>query len=152
MREPALLDIAHLSVRFGESTVVDDVSLSLHQGEKLAIVGESGSGKSITALSILRLIDTASTTGSIRFERNELCQYSDDQMLGIRGAQIGMIFQEPMTALNPLYTVGLQISEVLAILHEVGLSEKMACLCLIATHTSSRAVSAAHCHCSSRGA
>ena len=124
MRGPALLDVANLSVRFGESTVVDDVSFALHSGEKLAIVGESGSGKSITALSVLRLVDAATTTGSIRFEGNDLCQYSDDQMLAIRGAQIGMIFQEPMTALNPLYTVGAQIGEVLE-LHE-ALSKKAA--------------------------
>jgi len=117
MSIPRLLDIAHLSVRFGDSTVVDDVSFSIDAGEKLAIVGESGSGKSITALSILRLVDTATTTGAIGFEGHDLCAYGEHQMLGIRGAQIGMIFQEPMTALNPLYTVGHQIGEVLE-LHE----------------------------------
>jgi microcin C transport system ATP-binding protein len=64
MRSTPLLDIAHLTVRFGTSTVVDDVSFCIHAGEKLAIVGESGSGKSITALSVLRLVDAATTTGS----------------------------------------------------------------------------------------
>jgi microcin C transport system ATP-binding protein len=113
----ALLQVEHLSVRFGASTVVDDVSFSIESGEKFALVGESGSGKSITALSILRLVDAAATSGRIRFAGEDLMQLSERQMRGIRGARIGMIFQEPMTALNPLFTVGNQIAEVLA-LHE----------------------------------
>ena len=113
----ALLSIERLSVRFGASTVVDDVSFSIAAGEKFALVGESGSGKSITALSVLRLVDAATTTGAIRFEGEDLCTKSERQMRGIRGGRIGMIFQEPMTALNPLYTVGNQIGEVLE-LHE----------------------------------
>ena len=117
MSSNVLLDIAHLSVSFGPSKVVDDVSFSINVGEKLAIVGESGSGKSITALSILRLVDAATTTGAIRFEGRDLCQQSEAEMQVIRGGQIGMIFQEPMTALNPLYKVGHQIAEVL-VLHE----------------------------------
>jgi microcin C transport system ATP-binding protein len=108
-----LLEIDRLSVRFGRSTVVDDLSLQVSAGEKFAIVGESGSGKSITALSVLRLVDAAQTSGSIRFDGTELTQAGERVMRGIRGAQIGMIFQEPMTALNPLYTVGNQIAEVL---------------------------------------
>ena len=112
-----LLEIEHLSVRFGATTVVDDVSFSVAPGEKFALVGESGSGKSITALSVLRLVDTALTQGSIRFDGEELTRKSEREMRGIRGAAISMIFQEPMTALNPLYTVGNQIAEVLE-LHE----------------------------------
>jgi microcin C transport system ATP-binding protein len=112
-----LLQIDKLSVRFGASTVVDAVSFSIHPGEKFALVGESGSGKSITALSVLRLVDAATSSGSIRFDGEELTTKSERQMRGIRGARIGMIFQEPMTALNPLYTVGNQIAEVLE-LHE----------------------------------
>jgi microcin C transport system ATP-binding protein len=112
-----LLQIDMLTVRFGASTVVNDVSFSIAAGEKFALVGESGSGKSITALSVLRLVDAATTTGSIRFGGEELTAKSEREMRGIRGARIGMIFQEPMTALNPLYTVGNQIAEVLA-LHE----------------------------------
>ena len=112
-----LLQIDRLYVRFGASTVVNDVSFSIAAGEKFALVGESGSGKSITALSVLRLVDAASTSGSIRFDGEELTAKSEREMRGIRGARIGMIFQEPMTALNPLYTVGNQIVEVLA-LHE----------------------------------
>ena len=113
----ALLDIDKLTVRFGASTVVDQVSFSVAAGEKFALVGESGSGKSITALSVLRLVDAATSTGAIHFDGEDLMQMSEREMRGIRGARIGMIFQEPMTALNPLYTVGNQIVEVLA-LHE----------------------------------
>ena len=112
-----LLEIEHLAVRFGPTTVVDDVSFTVAPGEKFALVGESGSGKSITALSVLRLVDAATTTGRIRFGGEDLMQNSEREMRGIRGAAIGMIFQEPMTALNPLYTVGNQIGEVLE-LHE----------------------------------
>jgi microcin C transport system ATP-binding protein len=113
----ALLRIDRLSVRFGTNTVVDEVSFSIAAGEKYGLVGESGSGKSITALSVLRLVDAAETSGAIRFDGDDLMARSEREMRGIRGARIGMIFQEPMTALNPLYTVGNQIVEVLA-LHE----------------------------------
>ncbi len=112
-----LLEIDRLSVRFGPSTVVDDVSFSIAPGEKFALVGESGSGKSITALSVLRLVDAATSTGAIRFDGEDLMRKSEREMQALRGSRIGMIFQEPMTALNPLYTVGNQIGEVLE-LHE----------------------------------
>ena len=113
----ALLQVEHLSVRFGASTVVNDVSFEIAAGEKFALVGESGSGKSITALSVLRLVDAATSTGTIRFAGEDLMQLPERRMRDIRGARIGMIFQEPMTALNPLFTVGNQIIEVLT-LHE----------------------------------
>jgi microcin C transport system ATP-binding protein len=119
-----LLAIDHLNVAFGASRVVDEVSFAIASGEKFALVGESGSGKSITALSILRLVDAASSSGSIRFEGRELMRSSERQMRGVRGREIAMIFQEPMTALNPLYTVGNQIGEVLE-LHE-GLAKNAA--------------------------
>ena len=113
----ALLEVDRLSVRFGASTVVNEVSFAISPGEKFALVGESGSGKSITALSVLRLVDAAVTTGAIRFEGVDLVSKTDREMRAIRGSRIGMIFQEPMTALNPLFTVGNQIAEVLT-LHE----------------------------------
>ena len=117
MSTPKLLEVGHLTVRFGTSTVVNDVSFSIAAGEKFGLVGESGSGKSITALSVLRLVDAATSSGAIRFDGTDLMQKSEREMRGIRGADIAMIFQEPMTALNPLYTVGNQIGEVLE-LHE----------------------------------
>jgi microcin C transport system ATP-binding protein len=112
-----LLEVDHLTVRFGAATVVNDVSFAIAPREKFALVGESGSGKSITALSILRLVDAAVTTGAIRFDGEDLMKKSEREMRGLRGADIAMIFQEPMTALNPLFTVGNQIAEVLE-LHE----------------------------------
>ena len=119
-----LLDVSHLSVRFGTSTVVNDISFNIAAGEKFALVGESGSGKSITALSVLRLVDAATTTGAIHFEGEDLVTKTDRQMQALRGSRIGMIFQEPMTALNPLFKIGNQIAEVLT-LHE-GLSKPAA--------------------------
>ncbi|WP_425256969.1 ABC transporter ATP-binding protein [Rubrivivax sp. RP6-9] len=112
-----LLEVVDLQVRFGDSTVVDGISFAIAAGEKFALVGESGSGKSITALSVLRLVDSATTTGAIRFGGEDLLAKSERQMRGLRGSRIAMIFQEPMTALNPLYTIGNQIGEVLE-LHE----------------------------------
>jgi microcin C transport system ATP-binding protein len=95
-----LLEIDGLSVRFGATTVVDRISFSIAAGEKFALVGESGSGKSVTALSVLRLVDAAVTSGAVRFEGQELTQKSEHEMQGIRGGRIGMIFQEPMTAMT----------------------------------------------------
>ena len=112
MNQP-LLEIDRLNVRFGASTVVNDVSFNVAAGEKFGLVGESGSGKSITALSVLRLVEGAQTMGSVRLSGEDLMLLSERQMRGVRGARVGMIFQEPMTALNPLYTVGNQITEVL---------------------------------------
>ncbi|HTT11202.1 MAG TPA: dipeptide ABC transporter ATP-binding protein [Burkholderiaceae bacterium] len=113
----SLLSVEHLSVWFGASCVVDDVSFEIAAGEKFALVGESGSGKTITALSIVRLVDSARTSGAIRFAGEDLAKKSDRELRGIRGAEIAMIFQEPMTALNPLFSIGNQIEEVLAV-HE----------------------------------
>ena len=115
-----LLSIEHLSVRFGAAPVVDDVSFSIAEGEKFALVGESGSGKSITALSVLDLVDGAETTGAIRFAGRDLRQASERELRAVRGGDIAMIFQEPMTALNPLHTIGAQIGEVLALHTDLG--------------------------------
>jgi microcin C transport system ATP-binding protein len=116
----ALLEIKDLRVSFltSESTVqaVKGVSLQLNKGETLALVGESGSGKSITALSILKLLPYAvanEQTGSIRFAGRELAGASEDELEKIRGNKIAMVFQEPMTSLNPLQTLEKQIGEVL---------------------------------------
>jgi microcin C transport system ATP-binding protein len=114
---PPLLAIENLSIEFGGRRVVDDLSLSINTGEKVGLVGESGSGKSVTALAVLRLLDAATYHGAIRFGADSLLTRSERWMRGIRGRDIAMIFQEPMTALDPLYTVGNQIGEVLQV-HE----------------------------------
>ncbi len=113
--ESALLDIRDLNVSVGQASIVRGVSLHLDRGERLALVGESGSGKTVTALSILRLFDAAdaSMQGEIRFEDEDVLTMSMPQVRRLRGGRVGMIFQEPMTALNPLKTIGAQIAEVL---------------------------------------
>jgi len=109
----SLLQIQNLSVAVGASTVVDDVSFTIAAGEKLAIVGESGSGKTVTALSLLRLNQDARYGGRILFEGKDILSRSEAAMRAVRGKDVAMIFQEPMTALNPLFTIGNQIAEVL---------------------------------------
>jgi len=123
MADP-LLDIRNLrtyfSVRGHTAKAVDDVSLSIQPGQTLGLVGESGCGKSVTAHSVMRLIPTPPgriAGGEIRFEGRDLAKASEAQMRRIRGNRISMIFQEPMTSLNPTYPVGDQVGEVLR-LHE----------------------------------
>ena len=123
MSEP-LLELRELQTYFftddGVVRAVDGVSYVIHAGETLAVVGESGSGKSVTSLSILRLVPTPPgriVGGSIRFRGRDLLSLSEAEMRAIRGKEISMIFQEPMTSLNPVYSCGEQILEVL-MLHE----------------------------------
>jgi len=108
-----LLQVHDLCVRFGAKEVVRNVSFEIAPGEKLALVGESGSGKTITALSLLRLAGDAVVQGQALFEGRDLLALTERELRGVRGGDIAMVFQEPMTALNPLMTVGRQISEVL---------------------------------------
>jgi oligopeptide/dipeptide ABC transporter ATP-binding protein len=114
-----LLDIAGLSTSFqtrtGTVRAVDNLSLSLDAGRVLGLVGESGCGKTITALSILNLVPPPGriTAGRILFEGRDLLALPEEEMRKIRGSRIAMVFQEPMTALNPVFTVGNQIGEVL---------------------------------------
>ena len=105
----------HFPTRAGIVKAVDDVSFHIEEGELLGLVGESGSGKSITALSILRLISEPGkiVAGSIRFKGEELTTATADRLRQIRGNDIAMIFQDPMTSLNPVYRVGEQIAEAL---------------------------------------
>ncbi|WP_343735435.1 dipeptide ABC transporter ATP-binding protein [Acidovorax sp.] len=112
--KPALLEVHDLHVRFGAKEVVRGVNFTLAAGEKLALVGESGSGKTITALSLLRLAGNAAITGQALLQgRGDLLAMTEREMRGVRGGEIAMVFQEPMTALNPLMTIGQQIAEIL---------------------------------------
>jgi microcin C transport system ATP-binding protein len=115
-----LLQIRDLSVAFGqgarEIVAVDRISFDVRKGETVALVGESGSGKSVTALSVMKLLPYPSAhhpSGSIRFKNRELLHLTEDQVRSVRGDDITIIFQEPMTSLNPLHTIGRQIVEIL---------------------------------------
>jgi len=111
-----LLEVSNLSISFdtreGSSTVVDDISFRIDRHKTLGVVGESGSGKSMTSLAIMGLLPKgARTTGSVLFKGEELLGRSEKWLRKIRGDQIAMIFQDPLSSLNPYYTVGLQIEE-----------------------------------------
>ena len=108
-----LLQVRDLSVRFGIKEVVRGVHFDIAPGEKLALVGESGSGKSITALSLLQLVSDAAISGQALLQGRDLLKIPEREMRGVRGGEIAMVFQEPMTALNPLMTIGQQIAEIL---------------------------------------
>lgn len=126
-----LLDVQNLKTRFqtdeGTFYAVDDVSFSVKKGQTLGIVGESGCGKSVTSLSIMRLIQKPGhiESGKVMFKGENLLDYSQDKMRNIRGNEIAMIFQEPMTSLNPVYTIGNQIEEAI-LLHQKELSKDQA--------------------------
>lgn len=109
-----LLEVRNLTVRFGSKTVVDGVSFDLEASSRLGIIGESGSGKTLTTLAIIGLLpETARVSGSVTFEGKELLGLADRDFSAIRGNRIGMVFQEPLTALNPLMRVGKQIAQPL---------------------------------------
>jgi len=111
-----LLTIKDLSVKFADVTAVKDVSFTLDRGETMALVGESGSGKSVTALSILQLLPyprAGHPSGSIIFDGQEMVGAKERTLRKIRGNRISMIFQEPMTSLNPLHNIEKQVGEVL---------------------------------------
>ena len=125
-----ILSVENLTVtfktRFGRIPVIDDVSFSIAPGEILGIVGESGCGKTMTSLAVMRLMPEQGsvTSGTIRLSGEDLVLASEARMRGIRGSEISMIFQEPMTSLNPVFSVGEQIAEVLCA-HQ-GLSKREA--------------------------
>ena len=110
-----LLDVRDLRVAFAGREVVHGIHFQVHAGEKVALVGESGSGKTVTAMGLLRLVQNASLSGQAVFQGQDLLALPEPALRAIRGQNIAMIFQEPMTALNPLYTVGEQIAEVLTL-------------------------------------
>jgi peptide/nickel transport system ATP-binding protein len=121
-----VLQVDHLTAGFpargGALLAVNDVSFSVGRGETLCLVGESGSGKSLTALSVMRLMPPPGTIlgGSIRFEGRDLAALDEPEMCRVRGNRIALIFQEPMTALNPVFTVGDQIAETLVVHGRMG--------------------------------
>ena len=128
--EKPILQVKNLTTKFrtarGLVTAVDNVSFDVFKGKSLGIVGESGSGKSVTALSIMRLIQTPPgliAGGEVFFEGKDILKLQDWEMRTIRGNKIGMIFQEPMTSLNPVFTVGNQISEVVALHQKLNRAE-----------------------------
>jgi len=125
-----LLNVDNLRTYFsteeGVVRAVDGISFDLAPGERRGVVGESGSGKSVTAMSIMRLIEPPAgeiVTGTIEFQGENLLTLGEDEMQEIRGAKIAMIFQDPMTALNPVYTVGDQLIETIVLHQNVSVSE-----------------------------
>ena len=124
-----LLEIEELRTQFftsaGTVRAVDGITYNVKEGETVAIVGESGCGKSVSALSILRLIPNPPgkvVGGKIRFQDKDLLALSDDEIRSVRGKDIAMVFQEPMTSLNPVLTIGLQLTETLQ--HHLGMSDE----------------------------
>ncbi len=121
-----LLEVRNLTIRFGSTTVVDDVSFDLDAGDRLGIIGESGSGKTLTSLAVIGLLpETAVVSGSVKFNGQELRDLQDRDLSAIRGKHIGMVFQEPLTALNPLMRVGKQIAQPLRNHKGMSLTEAM---------------------------
>jgi peptide/nickel transport system ATP-binding protein len=123
---PPLLQVQNLKTTFdsrkGPLTAVDGLSFDVHAGETLAIVGESGSGKSVTAMSIMRLLRSppARYSGKVMFEGQDLLALPEAEMRKVRGARISMIFQEPMSSLNPVMTIGAQIAETIRLHQKVS--------------------------------
>ncbi len=128
---PYVLDVRNLKTVFrtrrGEVHAVNDVSFNLKAGELLGVVGESGSGKSVTMMSLIRLLPMPPAeirSGSVAFDDMDLMKISEEKMRAIRGARIGMVFQDPMTSLNPVFNVGFQLMEPLR--KHMGMNKKQA--------------------------
>ncbi|HEY0140615.1 MAG TPA: ABC transporter ATP-binding protein [Thermoanaerobaculia bacterium] len=125
----ALLQVKNLRTSFfthdGVVHAVDNVSFNVKRGEAVALVGESGCGKSVTAMSIMQLVATPGriTAGEILFKGQDLAKFSDKQMRNVRGNDVAMVFQEPMTSLNPVFKIGAQVSEAIRIHRKVGKKE-----------------------------
>jgi oligopeptide/dipeptide ABC transporter ATP-binding protein len=127
--DEALLEVKNLRTTFftsdGAVHAVDNVSFNVRRGEAVALVGESGCGKSVTAMSIMRLVATPGkiTAGEIRFKGRDLTKLTERQMRDVRGNDIAMVFQEPMTSLNPVFKIGAQVAEAIRIHRKVGKKE-----------------------------
>jgi oligopeptide/dipeptide ABC transporter ATP-binding protein len=127
MSEETLLEVKDLRTYFstdeGIVRAVDGISFTMSRGERFGVVGESGCGKSVTALSVMRLIEKPAgeiVTGEINFKGKNLLDYTEEEMQEVRGGEIAMIFQDPMTALNPVYTIGNQLLETITLHQKVG--------------------------------
>jgi peptide/nickel transport system ATP-binding protein len=121
----ALLEVKNLRTSFGSVHAVDNVSFNVRRGEAVALVGESGCGKSVTAMSIMRLLTPPGkiTGGSVSFKGRDLAQISERDMRNVRGNDIAMVFQEPMTSLNPVFKIGSQVAEAIRIHRKVSKKE-----------------------------
>ncbi len=123
---PPLVDVRNLSVAFGDGAnavcVVKGVSFTIAKGETVALVGESGSGKTVSAMSILRLLPNSAShpTGEILFEGKDILKANEAELRAIRGRQISIIFQEPMTTLNPLHTIEVQVGEIIKLHQKIS--------------------------------
>ena len=115
-----ILEVKELGVRFGDIEAVRGVSFALGAGQRIGLVGESGSGKSVTALSMMRLTDRAQTTGSILLNGTDVLRLSPRRMRSVRGAKIAMVYQDPMSSLNPVHTIGRQIAEAITLHQKVS--------------------------------
>jgi oligopeptide/dipeptide ABC transporter ATP-binding protein len=118
----ALLEVKNLRTSFGSVHAVDNVSFNVRRGEAVALVGESGCGKSVTAMSIMKLIAPPGkiTAGEVRFKGQNLAQFSERDMRNVRGNDIAMVFQEPMTSLNPVFKIGAQVAEAIRLHRKVS--------------------------------
>lgn len=118
MTKEKLLEVSDLSISFqkkkSETPIVQGVSFDLHPGEIMGVVGESGCGKSVTSLALMGLNANTRTTGRIKFQNKDLLMQSEKEWRQMRGNDIAMVFQEPMTSLNPLFTIGDQLTEALS--------------------------------------
>ena len=122
-----ILEVRHLKTQFstdeGIARAVEDVSFHVNRGETLGIVGESGSGKSVSLLSVMRLVTGKITDGEVLFEGKDLLKITEKEMQKIRGNELTMIFQDPMTSLDPVYTIGFQLIEAIRMHQKMSKTE-----------------------------
>nr|MCW1954290.1 ATP-binding cassette domain-containing protein [Roseobacter sp.] len=117
----SLLEVEALGLSINGTPILGDVSFAVEAGQIVGIIGESGSGKSLTALSVMQLLpEGAEATGRVTLGGQEMLQLEEAALCGVRGNEVGMVFQEPMTALNPIQTIGAQVAETIRIHEKVS--------------------------------